>query len=232
VASLNLFFLNHAHERTIDWVRRASPEVVAFMEVTPEWRRALRALDAQYPHQVFAADRSHHAVLLLSRWPLTDRAGHPGDLQLRPAVVVTLTKPSLVLRLAALHASWPASPQLAVRRAGDLDALADAARHRGALPFIAVGDLNISPFSPHFDAALAAAGLRSAASGRGWQPTWPTFFPPAGIQIDHALVSPEVDVRRFVTGSGTGSDHRPILMDVAFAPPMGHLARATGAAPP
>jgi endonuclease/exonuclease/phosphatase family metal-dependent hydrolase len=228
---MNLFFLNHAHDRAIAWVRRAQPEVVAFMEVTPEWRRALGALDAQYPYQAFAADRSHHAVLLLSRWPLSDRAGHPGDLQQRPAIFVTITTPSAALRVAVLHATWPVLPQLAARRTGDLAALVDAARQRGTLPFIALGDLNISPFSPHFGATLAAAGLRSAAAGRGWQPTWPTFFPPAGIQIDHALVSPDIDVQRFGTGSGTGSDHRPILMDVAFKAPMRHLGTATGNGP-
>jgi hypothetical protein len=52
-----------------------------------------------------------------------------------------------------------------------------------------MGDLNVSPFSPHFQALLSGGNLKSAAQGFGWQPTWPTFLPPAGIQIDHALTA-------------------------------------------
>jgi endonuclease/exonuclease/phosphatase (EEP) superfamily protein YafD len=40
------------------------------------------------------------------------------------------------------------------------------------------------------------------------------MFPPLGIQIDHALVSPEVQVQAFRRGTRNGSDHRPIIIDV------------------
>ena len=81
-------------------------------------------------------------------------------------------------------------------------------------PFMALGDLNVSPFSPQFATLLRRGGLRSAAAGHGWQPTWPSVFPPLGIQIDHALVSPEVRVMGFQRGPANGSDHRPIIVDV------------------
>jgi endonuclease/exonuclease/phosphatase family metal-dependent hydrolase len=73
--------------------------------------------------------------------------------------------------------------------------------------------LNISPFSPHFQAFVAAGNLKSAAQGYGWQPTWPTFMPPAGIQIDHAVTSASITVTRFWRGAALGSDHLPILIE-------------------
>jgi endonuclease/exonuclease/phosphatase (EEP) superfamily protein YafD len=223
VASINVFFMNRAHGKVVSWVRRMRPEVVAFMEVTPEWRRGLAPLDAEYPYREFATDLGHHAVLLLSRWPLSSRSGPPGDLQQRPAIFVTVTKDGMPLRFAALHAMWPMTPWFAAQRGADFAAVAAEARQRGRLPFVAVGDLNVSPLSPRFAVLLAESGLRSAAAGLGWMPTWPAFFPPFGIQLDHALVSPQIAVRQFVRGSGTGSDHRPILVDLAFAAPIGHL---------
>ena len=45
-----------------------------------------------------------------------------------------------------------------------------------------------------------------------------------GIQIDHALVSPEVQVQRFSRGPGNGSDHRPIVIDVIIPKQSGLLA--------
>ncbi len=84
------------------------------------------------------------------------------------------------------------------------------------LPLIALGDFNITPYSPHFRQLLVDGNLRSAAEGFGWQPTWPTFLPPAGIQIDHAFVSPKVAVQGFRRGASDGSDHRPIVIDLVL----------------
>jgi endonuclease/exonuclease/phosphatase (EEP) superfamily protein YafD len=41
-------------------------------------------------------------------------------------------------------------------------------------------------------------------------------MPPAGIQIDHALVSPGVQVRNFRRGPRVGSDHLPVVVDLAL----------------
>jgi endonuclease/exonuclease/phosphatase (EEP) superfamily protein YafD len=82
-------------------------------------------------------------------------------------------------------------------------------------PLVVLGDLNITAFSPHFQDLLAHSGLRSAAEGAGWRPTWPTFMPLAGIQIDHALVSPDITVLNFERGPFTGSDHWPIVVELS-----------------
>jgi len=41
---------------------------------------------------------------------------------------------------------------------------------------VVMGDLNITPFSPHFQQLLADSGLHSAAEGFGWQTSWPSFL--------------------------------------------------------
>ncbi len=226
IASANLLFLNHSHAAVIAWARATQPEVVLFLEATAEWRSALTPLEADYPHRRYVTDRSHHGLLLLSRWPITDVVTRPTAQQdLRPVLFSTITKQGVPLRLGAMHATWPMWPAQARQRARDLAALAAEAARRGPLPFVGLGDLNISPFSPHFAVLLRDGGLRSAAAGRGWQPTWPALFPPLGIQIDHALVSPEVQVQDFRRGTSNGSDHRPIVIDVIIPNLNARLSR-------
>ncbi len=215
LAAVNVFFFNEAHDQMIAWVRRARPEVVVFIEASPAWQQALRVLDADYPHRTAVTDGPRDGLLVLSRWPLRDPRLAPDR---RDILFVTVDKQGHALRLAAVHASWPLLPRHQLLRAADFAAVAAEARAaaRAGLPYAALGDYNVSPFSPHFTRLLEAGNLRSASASRGWQPTWPTFLPLLGIQIDYALVTPDVRVTGFERGAGTGSDHRPIVVDVTI----------------
>lgn len=227
IASSNVFFLNHDHAAAVAWARRVRPDVLLFIEVTAEWRRGLAPLEADYPFGHYVTDQGHDGLLLLSRFPLTDVVTQVDSAGPEPCPVIfaTLTRRGTPLRLAAIHTAWPMRPRDARQRNQDLAALATAASRRGPLPFLAIGDLNISPFSPHFQDTLRAGGLRNAATGFGWLPTWPAPAPFLGIQIDHALVTPEIEVRRFQRGPANGSDHLSIMLEVSMPQNSARLAR-------
>lgn len=50
--------------------------------------------------------------------------------------------------------------------------------------------------------------------------TWPRDrgVLPALVRIDHVLTSDQVVVTRITAGAGAGSDHRPLIADVALVP--------------
>jgi endonuclease/exonuclease/phosphatase (EEP) superfamily protein YafD len=215
VASINVYFLSHAYAQVAGYIRRAHPDAVVLVEMTPPWRRALATLDESYPYRYQTQAAGGRGVTLLSRWPIRSAASLPIEPRHEPSLQATIEVSGQPLRIFAVHASWPITPVAAARRNRQLQQIAALARATTE-PLLVIGDFNISPFSPHFRQLLREGHLRAAAAGYGWLPTWPVFMPLAGIQIDHALVSPDLLVRHFARGPTDGSDHWPIQVDLAL----------------
>jgi endonuclease/exonuclease/phosphatase (EEP) superfamily protein YafD len=221
LAAINVLYSNTHYERVASFLRAARPDAVVLVEITPAWRAGLASLATEFPHQYYAGSwlnrgqgKAQRGVLLLSRWPIERAATWRLGSHTEPALIATLAVKGRELQLIGVHAAWPLGSRISAERNRELGELSGLVRSMPR-PLVVLGDLNITPFSPHFQALLSSTGLRSAAEGEGWQPTWPTFLPPAGIQIDHALVG-GLAVLRFQRGPGVGSDHRPILVDLAF----------------
>ena len=84
-------------------------------------------------------------------------------------------------------------------------------------PRVITGDFNNTPWSHHFKAFIATSGLRNSMQGRIPQFTWPTFnHPLARIPIDHCLHSDDVHITARRPGPNIGSDHLPLIIDLAF----------------
>lgn len=215
ISSINVFYANGEHQRVSDFIRRERPDVVVLLEMNADWRTALAALDKDYPHRYQTSGVNGRGISLLSRLPMKDAKVLPIGVRAEPAIQATLNAGGRDVRMFAVHTTWPVAPASASRRNLQLVRLAEQAR-AVTLPLVVVGDMNISPFSPHFQQLLADGKLRSAAEGFGWQATWPTFLPLAGIQIDHTLVNSQVAVEHFNRGAPVGSDHLPILVDLVL----------------
>jgi endonuclease/exonuclease/phosphatase (EEP) superfamily protein YafD len=212
VASANVFFMNDKHAAVLAWARRRPADVIVFIEVTEVWAKSLRELTKDYPYTVRTAAAR---IAVLSRLPLEPalevRAQTGGIFALRTG----LRAGGQRIDVLAVHCSWPLRPALALRRARQLSAIAQLVR--GAQrPMLVIGDYNASPLSAVFSDMLTAGGLHSAASGRGWQPTWPSFLPPLGIQIDHVLANNRLRFAAFRTETLPGSDHRAAIAGVYF----------------
>jgi endonuclease/exonuclease/phosphatase (EEP) superfamily protein YafD len=83
-------------------------------------------------------------------------------------------------------------------------------------PLLVIGDFNATPYSRAYQRVISA-GLHPAHAdvGRMYASSWPNgYFPLPPIRIDHALLSPQVVCREIVEGRGTGSDHKPLILEV------------------
>ena len=82
---------------------------------------------------------------------------------------------------------------------------------------ILMGDLNMTTTSKRFTNFLKETNLYTYISYKHPTFTWPTIMPSYfGIQIDHVLFSKNFKVIRKKTTKHFGSDHRPLIVDLAF----------------
>jgi endonuclease/exonuclease/phosphatase (EEP) superfamily protein YafD len=209
---INPWFRNEDHQRVLDYVGALDPDLAIFLEVTPAWHDALRSL-ARLPYQARAGE-----LFVASRQPLADLRALPLAGGSAMAVAFTLDVGGTAVSVIGAHANWPLGPTIAASRDRELTELAAIARSARP-PVLLLGDLNATAFSPVFARLLTASGLGDCAAGRGFNPTWPTLFPPLFMQIDHCLAGPGLAVRRLRTGPYVGSDHYPLEVEVTLSPP-------------
>jgi len=108
------------------------------------------------------------------------------------------------------------SADLAAQRNAVFQALPAALAAMPPGPVLVAGDFNCTPWSPFFADLVAATGLSDSARGFGVWPTWNSTLLPLGISIDHVLVSDGLVTRNHRVGGDVGSDHFPVIVDLAY----------------
>lgn len=151
-------------------------------------------------------------VTFLSRTPLTDSEAIQAPQQpRRQGLALTIATPAGPLRVIGVH---PAVPAIARAQAGRDITIAHATAHmRSHGPSVLMGDFNAVPWSPAITSALADGAVTRAQTG--WRSTWASPLPALGLPIDHAFAANGARISARV-GPGVGSDHLPLIIDVAL----------------
>lgn len=211
----NLQFSNADHSRFLNWLASHPSDLVVVQELTSDWARDLSRL-AAYPYRTMLPREDAYGIGVLSRWPLgpVDPADFAGEGL--PSLAGRVQIADRPMRFLALHTRWPVTPRLARARDASLEAAARSIA-AGVGPTLVLGDLNATPWSPAYAAFLRISGLRDAANGSRWQPTWLPGFWPLALRIDHVFVSPGLCAEDTQVGPAIGSDHRPLVARLQFA---------------
>jgi endonuclease/exonuclease/phosphatase (EEP) superfamily protein YafD len=198
-------------------IRDANPDVIVLVEFWVWWRYAFvhSPLIADYPYGA-GLSLEHpggNSVNIFSKLPLKSETREwVAD---RCVDMVEIPIGSQTLRLVGLHAPRPMEFR-------DNDYNGYWRRVLPLLlgikgPLVVIGDCNATQYS-RVHQQLEAGGLRSAHEdqGRGYATTWPNGqYPVPPIRIDQAFLSPEVECQGISEGTGLGSDHKPLILDVA-----------------
>ncbi|HEX4415037.1 MAG TPA: endonuclease/exonuclease/phosphatase family protein [Lacipirellulaceae bacterium] len=223
-ARLRIFFANVRSENQefdafFSEIARVDPDIIVLAECTITWRQVIRqsSFVAKYPYGSGSTQWLADDVGVFSKIPIS-RETQP---QFAERVIRVLDVPvgRQILHVVGLHAPRPMN-----FHENDYDGF-----WQGALPLIesvphplvVVGDCNATQYSLVYQ-QLKASSLRSAHEdrGRGYATSWPNgTLPLPPIRIDQAFLSPDVACTSISEGEGSGSDHKPLILDVQIGEP-------------
>lgn len=213
--SANVLYRNGNHSALLEQVAKENPDVLLVLEASDHWQEALKALDQTYPYMRIARKSDRESLMLFSRHPLVDlpikNEGEANFGHLR----VALNFNGKTVSLIGLHPPTPTGEKDFLARNRQFTVVAGIVQELPQ-PVIVIGDFNATMWSPYFARLVEETKLVSARKGFGILPTFPTFFPPLMIPIDHCLVSPDIKVLDCRKGSNIGSDHLPLIVDLAL----------------
>ncbi|MGE0747233.1 MAG: endonuclease/exonuclease/phosphatase family protein [Rhodospirillales bacterium] len=205
-------------------VEAEDPDLVVLTELPRDMRPVTAALGRGLPHRLVALRYTSFDIGLFSRWRLGEARVDRSVERSFPVVYADVCNDAAwagCVRVVALHASRPfrrTPGGYADARPWQDGQLALAERFAAEAPdgrALVVGDLNLTPWSPRFGTLLDRGGLYDTARGRRLSATWASPLPFIGLMIDHVLASPGIVAVDSRVGPDLGSDHRPVVADLA-----------------
>jgi endonuclease/exonuclease/phosphatase family metal-dependent hydrolase len=196
------------------FLQESEADVVALQEVNQAYSQALQRSTDRYPHQAVYPE-GIPGLALLSRWPIQQHRHIPESGRL-PWLEVVLEIEGTALRVWNIHVSgWVAVLGQAAYDRSCLNLLREDIR--GPLPFVALGDFNMSPGTTRYQ-EVVASGLLDAfeMAGKGFGFTFPVPrrwrgvpLPPC-LRIDYCWISLHWRPLTAEVLADAGSDHFPV----------------------
>lgn len=208
----------------LDFVQSEQPDVILLTEAPPGYGWLADSIGADYRYRLDNPTGLPHDLILFSRWPIIDTQTDRSVARGFPVTSYDLCQEAkdggACVRLIGLHAISPFGARIAGQHDALLAIAAKRAREAPQGQAIVAGDLNTTPWGPSFHRLLADGGLRDAALGRSITATWTSRQPIVGLAIDHVLASPQIMVQRYEVGPDLGSDHLPVIAELAVPRPQ------------
>jgi endonuclease/exonuclease/phosphatase (EEP) superfamily protein YafD len=218
--SANVLNSNVSKEPFERLVREIDPDVLVIVEYTHVWDGKLSGTKAHFPYRAECPRPHGFGIAVYSKWPLenVEEFNYGSDVD-APSILCEMILGTRRIQIAAVHTLSPLSRNRFEIRNSQLRNLAIRVKSNPN-PHIVAGDFNATTWSPFIRDFLQSTGLRDSRAGFGPQPSWPTFFKPMLIPIDHAFVSAEFRVLRCWVERDIGSDHFPIVVDMSLNEPI------------
>jgi endonuclease/exonuclease/phosphatase (EEP) superfamily protein YafD len=211
----NVLVENTNYEPTIELIRQEQPDIVAIIESSFDWIKAMRSVEDILPYSVESPRARAFGIVLYSKYPLTLESVETFDAPKDYHLVATVTINDRPVKVIALHPPPPRDKELFDHRNRELIEIGRYIRSLNQ-PAIALGDLNITMWSPNYWRFASRSQLLNTRQGLGILPSWPAYFPALLIPIDHVLVNSNVQVINTRIGRKIGSDHLPVIADLAY----------------
>jgi endonuclease/exonuclease/phosphatase (EEP) superfamily protein YafD len=213
----NVHVENTDYQAIADLIRRERPAVVGLVEVLPHLIDGLEAtgIHHEFPYRYVLPVGAQGQAIWFREKPLWVEGPAIFAFEGNPVLRATVSLGGRPVRIWLVHPPNPIGHRGRPRANLDLEALGLAVEEAGGSQAV-IGDLNRSEGSPYFAEFRRRSGLRDSRLGFGRQPSWPTWSP-YRIAIDHAFLSSDLAVVDRRLGPNIGSDHLPLILDIAPA---------------
>lgn len=218
IVTYNVFLGRQDDPVVTEFFAASDADIIVLQEFPVEGIPALLARLPGYPYWTAEGAAMTQGAVILSRWPIISSAAIPLSDQPTHVTRAEIGADGHHFTLYGAHLQWPLVPRLARLRDSEADTLGRVlSMCAGAC--LVIGDFNMTPWSPGFRGLLASGGLADCAGDQPLLSSWPTFFAPARIRIDHCLVNKEWEVRDARQGPRLPSDHFPMVYDLRLRAP-------------
>lgn len=220
ILTCNVYMENRCATGLRKLIAENDPDVILVVETDAWWERALRDLQAGYPHTVKRVQDNTYGMLLYSRLELKNARVQfliEDDVPSIATEVRLACGDSILLR--CLHPRPPAPQENDRSTERDAELLLVAQELRGRQePAIVVGDLNDVAWSRTTHLFQKISGLLDPRIGRGFFSTFNANWPLLRFPLDHVFCSKHFRVSAFAVLSDCGSDHFPVFVRLSLEP--------------
>ena len=216
IVSANLLMVHDNPPLLAAELDRLDADVYFLQELSPHWDDELerRGFWSRYPFNKRLTSEDSFGTAIASRLPVRDLdVFWSAEL---PQMRGVLRVDDRDIALLNVHLLPPRSLDYVPYYRQGADDLVVMVKQLGANSFIVAGDFNSTPDSSFVARMRGLSDDAWEAAGSGFGFTWPNgMFTLPPMRLDHVFVSPDLGVLRATLGVGLGSDHRPIIADVA-----------------
>lgn len=209
-----------ARPEILQWLGALDADLVFLQETTDEWVTAIQESGLEMEILAVPPAQAVHGTTVLARTDATATVQAIGSRN-EHVVEVSAAIGSRQVTIFSLNPPSPSSQRDAETRDEVLAELAEVVRARTE-PVAVIGDLGATRWSYAFRQLLADGGLVDSEDGFGFQGSWPASDVPVlrtviAVPVDHLLTSRLLTTTDRALGPKMGSNHRPLLVELARA---------------
>ena len=212
VVAFNVDSSNHRYDQLAPLVARLQPDVLGLIELRPGWARAAEGASARVRPRRLVVQDGAYGMGILSATPPTALSARRFPADGPTALIARFRIRDLPVTFVLVHVHTPFAGSVHER---ELRALA-AARPSLGSRLIVCGDFNTVSWSAQFQDFSRSTRLTDVFRGAWHAYSWPSWSPLLAVPLDHCLISDGLAVRARHFGPNIGSDHYPLVLDVAI----------------
>ena len=189
-----------------------NPDIVHFQEINLPFKNKTKSLSSIFPYSFLVQYKFPGIAdsLILSKYPFKEKDAD--DDSVITKIIVNETE----LDILSVHLYSGFSKRRLNSANKQIQIIKNLIKGKNR-NLILVGDFNMTNISKRFVSFIEETNLYTYTSYLHPTFTWPAYLPRYfGIQIDHILFSENIKMVKKKTAENLGSDHRALIVDLAF----------------